>query len=209
MILKSKSSLLLSTPKTYLNHHHIPLSWVVELKMKKREIEIEIEKVKKHFLLVKQNLSEHLSAINENTSELHSFFDYLQELDQKIEKLSQRIDQIQLQNHKEKPYITPLNATEKKIFLALYTEETPLNCLEISQKTSIPLSIIREHLTTLSQKGIPLTRSFVNNQTFYQLDQNFKEWQAKNNIINLSLDAFTKQNFQTKLKTYIPKTFKQ
>ncbi|HHE67656.1 MAG TPA: hypothetical protein ENL33_01150, partial [Candidatus Parcubacteria bacterium] len=149
--------------------------------MKKKEIEIEIEKIKRGFLLVRQTLSEHLSAINENTSELQSFFDYLQEIDQKIEKLSQRIDQIQLQNQKEKPYIAPLNATEKKIFLALYTEEKPLNCLEISQKASVPLPIVREYLTSLSQKGIPLARSFFSNQTFYQIDPGFKEWQAKNN----------------------------
>jgi hypothetical protein len=179
--------------------------------MKKKDlIEIE-EKLRKNLVLVKQNLSEHLSAINENTSELQSFFDYLQELDQKIEKLSQRIDQLQLQSHipKEKPCFVPLNTTEKKIFLALYTEETPLNCLEISQKSGVPMSIAREFLTSLSQKGIPLTRSFVNNQTFYKLNSQFKEWQAKENVINLSLESFIspKQNFQTKLKTYVPKTF--
>ncbi len=181
--------------------------------MKKKDlIEIE-EKLGKNLVFIRQNLSEHLSAINENTSELQSFFDYLQELDQKIEKLSQRIDQLQLQNHlpKEKPYITPLNTTEKKIFLTLYTEEVALNCLDISQKSEVPLSTIREYLTSLSQKGIPLNRSFIINQTFFQLDSQFKEWQAKNNIINLSLNSFisSKQNLQTKLKTYCPKTFKQ
>jgi len=181
--------------------------------MKKKELESETERLKKQFLLVRQTLSEHLSAINENTSELQSFFDYLQELDQKIEKLSQRIDQVQLQNQipKIKPYIAPLNSTEKKIFLTLYTEEKPLNCLEISQKSGVPLSIIREHITTLSQKGIPFNRSFLNNKTFYQLDPQFKDWQAKENIINLSLDSFInpEQNIQTKLKTYTTKTFNQ
>lgn len=179
--------------------------------MKKRDlIEIE-ERLRKNLILIRQDLSEHLSAINENTSELQSFFDYLQELEQKIEKLSQRIDQLQLQNYlsKEKPYIIPLNATEKKIFLTLYTEENFLNCLEISQKSDVPLSIIREHLASLIQKGIPLKRSFENSQTFYRLDPQFKEWQAKNNIINLNLNSFIipEQNFQTKLKTYVPKTF--
>ncbi len=179
--------------------------------MKKKDlIEIE-EKFRKQTALIRQNLSEHLSAINENTSELQSFFDYLQELDQKIEKLSQRIDQIQLQNHQEKPYVVPLNTTEKKIFLILYTEEKPLNCLEISQKSSVPFSIIREHISSLVKKGIPMLRSFINNNTFYKLDPQFKEWQAKENIVNLSLNSFIsqEQNFQTKLKTYVPKTFRQ
>jgi len=52
--------------------------------MKKKDLPLEVENLKKHFALVKQTFSEHLSAINENTSELQSFFDYLQELDQKI-----------------------------------------------------------------------------------------------------------------------------
>lgn len=181
--------------------------------MKKKDLELESEKLKKQLFLVKENLSEHLSAINENTSELQSFFDYLQELEQKLEKISQRVDQIQLQVKvpKDKPYIAPLNNTEKKLFLALYTEENALNCLELSQKSGIPFSIIREHLNALSQKGIPLLRSFANNQTFYQIDARFKDWQAKENIINLSLESFMipEQNFQTKLKTYSPKTFEQ
>jgi hypothetical protein len=179
--------------------------------MKKKDLtEIE-EKFRKQTVFIRQNLSEHLSAINENTSELQSFFDYLQELDQKIEKLSQRIDQIQLHNNQEKPFVVPLNITEKKIFLILYTEENPINCMEISQKSSVPFSIIREHISSLVQKGIPLLRSFINTNTYYKLDPQFKEWQAKKNIVNLSLNSFIskEQNFQTKLKTYVPKTFKQ
>jgi len=180
--------------------------------MKKRDF-IEVEKVKNSLNLVRQNLSEHLSAINENTSELQSLFDFIQEIDQKINKLSERIDQVQLQTHqeKDKPYVESLSATEKKLFLVLYTEEDPLNCLDLSHKSEVPFSIIREHLNSLSKKGITINRTFNNNQTFYKLDPGFRDWQAKNNIINLSLEAFQtpKQKFQTKLKTYYSETFNQ
>lgn len=166
------------------------------------------DKFKLAFNHIKQNLSEHLSAINENTSELQSFFDYIQEIETKIDKLSERIDGIQLSNQEnsnEQPYIAPLNNTEKKIFLVLYTEFKPLDCIEISHRSEVPLSIIREHIASLIQKGIPLKRTFNGNQTSYQLDQRFKEWQAKENIINLSLTSFINKevNEQTKLRTYI------
>ena len=174
--------------------------------MKKKDLIDLEEKFKKNFLVIKQSFSEHLSAINENTTELQSFFDYLHEIEQKIEKLSQRMDGLQIQNqdNKEKPFIDPLNSTEKKVFLVLYTEEKPLNCQELSQKSEVPISIIREHISTITQKGIPLNRSFVNNQTYYKLDPSFKEWQTKKNIVNVSLTSFLKseQKFQTKLKTY-------
>lgn len=165
------------------------------------------EKLRNNLSLVKQTLSEHLSAINENTAELQSFFDYIQEIEQKIEKISERIDQLQLQKDlsPNKAYVAPLNATETKIFLSIYTEHKYLSCPDISEKSGVPLSIIREHLASLAQKGVPLVRSFVNNQTYYQIEERFKEWQAKENVINLSLDSFFsgEKNFQTKLKTYL------
>ncbi len=179
--------------------------------MKKKDLVDLEEKYKKNIALVRQTLSEHLSAINENTSELQSFFDYLQEIEQKIDKLSQRIDNVQLQSQfsKEKPFVEPLNPTEKKIFLVLYTEEKPLDCMELSQRSEVPISIIREHLASIAQKGIPLNRSFVENRTFYKIEKTFKEWQAKENIVNVSLNSFleSKQNIQTKLKTYNTETF--
>jgi len=145
--------------------------------MSKIDAEI-IERMKHNFALIEQSLSEHLSAINENTAELQSFFDYIQELDQKLEKLSQRLDQIQLQMNvpNDKPYVAPLNPTEKKLFLVLYTEEAPLNCFDLSQKSGVPCSIIREYLATIVQKGVPLNRSFQNSHTYYQLSYKFKEW---------------------------------
>lgn len=163
-----------------------------------------IKELKHRLVLAEQSLSEHLSAINENTSELQSLFDYLQEIDQKIEKLAQRIDQIQLQTNipQEKPFVAPLNQTEKKIFVVLYTEERPLNCLDLSQKSGVPSSILRDHLALMAQKGIPLDRIFKDTQTYYKLNAKFKEWQAKENILNLSLDSFIQPEVQTKLKTY-------
>jgi len=150
------------------------------------------KQVKENLGFIHQTFSEHLSAINENTSEIQTLFDYLCELDLKIEKISQRIDKIQFTEDpaKNQLKISPLTHTEKKIFLTLYTEEVPLNYIEISQKSGVPLSIVGEYLTALSQKGIPFVRSFSNNQTFIRLDPRFKEIQAKENLINLSLQSF-------------------
>tara|TARA_Y100000310_G_scaffold243444_1_gene247927 strand:- start:3280 stop:3804 length:525 start_codon:yes stop_codon:yes gene_type:complete len=162
-------------------------------------------KYKKNLFVIKQNLSEHLSAINENTSEIQGVFDYVQEVDQKIEKVAARLDQLQLDQQREnqQPIITPLNETERKVFLALYTEEKPLNSFELSEKSKVPISIVRDILTMVVQKGIPVKRNFENNQTYYHIDPQFKEWQAKEGILNLSLNSFLETPVQTKLKTYV------
>ncbi len=148
--------------------------------------------MKKEFKLIRQALEEHLSSINENTSEIQAMFDYLQETDLKVDKLSQRLENLQLSLGKpiEKPTISPLNQLEKKVFLILYTEETPLSYEEICAKAEIPLSTIPECISSIIDKGIPLLRSLVNDRLFFKLSPSFKELQAKDNLINLSLQSF-------------------
>ena len=150
------------------------------------------DSVSSEFNDVQNTLDEHLSAINENTVEIQSVFDCLQEVENKLEKITQRLDQLQLAQGipLHKSTITPLNQTEKKIFLTLYTEENPLSYREVAEKCQVPTAIIPECIASLVNKGIPLHRSFANNQLFISLDAQFKERQAKENVVNLSLQSF-------------------
>ncbi|MBT6774962.1 hypothetical protein HOA91_06370 [Candidatus Woesearchaeota archaeon] len=148
--------------------------------------------IRGEFHNVRNALEEHLSAINENTSEIQTMFDYLQELDLKIEKLSSRIDHLQLSQgcNLDKPEVESLNHTERKVFLTLYTEEQPLSFQEIGNRSQLPNSLIPECISSISAKGIPLCRTFCNGQLFINIDKNFKEMQAKEGLINLSLESF-------------------
>jgi hypothetical protein len=145
--------------------------------------------LKEEFNKVRQALEEHLNSINDNSNEIQALFDYLQEMDAKFEKLCQRLDNLQLEAT-SKPLISPLNKEERKVFLALYTEETPLSFVEIAVKANLPKSIVPDCVSALTNKGIPLQRSFYNDRLFLKLDPNFKEMQAKENLINVSLDNF-------------------
>ncbi|MBU0460180.1 MAG: hypothetical protein KJ597_02470 [Nanoarchaeota archaeon] len=148
--------------------------------------------MKKEFNNLRAALEEHLRSINENSSEIQTMFDYLQETEHKIDRLNQRLDLIQLQQETEKLPLTSLTELERKIFVVLYTEEIPLSCYEIGVKANLPLAVVQESVSSLSKKSIPLVRSFVNNQVFLKLEQKFKERQAKENLVNLSLHAFMK-----------------
>ena len=143
------------------------------------------------FQEVKIILEEYLQSINENSSEIQSLFDYLAELEHKIERLNNRLDQLQLNQEKSgKPSISPLTHPEKKVFLVLYTEEIPLSYYEIAAKANLPLAIVQEIINALGQKNLPLQRTFINNQVFFKLDSKFKDRQAKEQLVNLSLQAF-------------------
>jgi len=143
---------------------------------------------------VRQALEEHLTSINDNTTEIQSLFDYLQEIEVKLEKISQRLDQVQIgaevQSTVTKPAVAPLTQMEKKVFLTLYTGEMPLSYREISERSGISPSIVHECISSLTSKGIPLVRSFCNDQMFFKLEPLFREAQAKENLINLSLQSF-------------------
>ena len=148
--------------------------------------------MKKKYDVIRTALEDHLKSINENSTEIQALFDYFKEFEIKVERLSQRLDQLQLNNDQplENNSVLPLNAVEKKVFLVLYTEETPLSYPEIAQRTSQPIMLIPELISSLTNKGIPFARSFVNNQVFLKIDSRFKERQAKENLVNLSLQSF-------------------
>jgi hypothetical protein len=142
------------------------------------------------FSFVRKQLEEHLSAINENTSEIQAMLDYLQIIESKIEIVSQRMDLLQIQETKYKEEVEPLTEVEKKIFLTLYTEQNPLTFQEIAIKAHLLPSLVPDHVSSIVHKGVPLQRSSFNNRLFFKLDPKFKELQAKENLVNLSLQSF-------------------
>ncbi|MAG73369.1 hypothetical protein CL620_03575 [archaeon] len=145
--------------------------------------------MRKEFAKVRVAVEEHLAAINENTAEIQALFDYLHEMDVKLEKVSQRLDSMQL-GDKPKKDIRPLNTTEKQVFLLLYTQRNALNWDEMAEKTVLPLAVIKEAVSGLVSKGIPLCRSYVDDMLYFKLEPSFKEMQAKENLVNLSLESF-------------------
>ena len=148
--------------------------------------------IQEEFGKVRNRLEEHLHSINENSSEIQALFDFLQDMEVKIEKISQRLDQVQLSQSKEEDYsdIKSLNTLEKQVFLVLYMEDIAVNFKDIALKTNLPTPVVHDCINSLARKGIPIVRSFFNNQQFIQINKQFKEQQAKENIINLSLDSF-------------------
>lgn len=154
---------------------------------------------------VKEELEEHLDTINNNTNEIQSNYNYLCDIDAKIDKLNQRIDKIQLllrNLSKKKEFIVenpnfshPLTVPERELFLVLYTtENTTLSYREIAERLGFMESIARELVFSLIERGIPIIKEYKHGKVFVKLDKGFKELQAKENI--LKIDQTTLQLFQ-------------
>lgn len=143
---------------------------------------------------IKNELDEHLEALNENTSEIQASYGCMNEINDKLEKLAERVETIEifLQQHSnfnaiEKTFdIKPLTKTEQHVFLVIYAledEKGLVSHAEICKKTGLPSYVVSEYIARLVEKGIPLMKKYVNNLAYIRLNPEFKRIQAKENIL--------------------------
>ena len=141
---------------------------------------------------IREELDEHLSAINDNTSEILANYSYTQLVDQRLDQVMNRLDHIEqlLAGNKQRYTIQPLTYEEKKVFLILYTEEVPKSYSDLAQQTNLAEGLVMSIISTLIEKGVPLLKSYFNTAAYIKMDPLFKEVQAKENVVNLSLKSF-------------------
>jgi hypothetical protein len=169
---------------------------MVLLDDKKENIRKINEELKSAFSQIREEFDEHLDAINENTNEIQANYEYLCEIDNKINKLNEKIEEIQLilskltgQKLDLKPEyyrIDPLGPEEQKMFLAIYSEDKPLSYMELAKRVGKPLTLVRSYVTNLIEKGIPINKSYVKGRPHVMIDAGFKSLQAKKNIVGIN-----------------------
>lgn len=140
----------------------------------------------------RDELDEHRTAINENTDEIQSNYAYGQELHQKLDQLAERLGRIELllEGQVKRFEVHPLTYQEKQVFLVFYTEEKPLTYADIAAQTGYTEALVQHNISSLIEKGIPVIKSYFNSTPFMKLNPEFKELQAKENLLNLSLKSF-------------------
>ncbi len=152
----------------------------------------EIEQSTKYaFTKVKEELDEHLEAINQNTTDTQLTQEALFALEARMAKLEEKFDAILTKLGEEKSYnIEPLTLREQEVFIALYTtqEYKPCTYKLLVQKTSLPLKMVEEIIEQLILKGVPINRTEKNAEYQLELDSDFKQLQTKSNILNLHKD---------------------
>jgi hypothetical protein len=150
---------------------------------------------KEHVEELKEQTDDHLRAINENTNEIQSNYEYSIEISQKISKLAERIDEISmvmgLNKDQKTPEMPKLTTVEKEIFLALYTiceEQEYASYQEIADTVNLSETLVMNYLTILIEKGVPIIKSYSDDKTKLKLSSYFKTMQTKNNILKINED---------------------
>jgi hypothetical protein len=146
---------------------------------------------------IRADFDEHLAAINGNTNEIQSNYSYLCEIDSKIEKLKERMDQLQIflqKNHgfmaeENKSFeVSPLTQNEKKVFLVLYTldeEKGNVSYRDLATDLGMTEELVCNYINNMVAKGVPIIKRYLNNKPFLKLNQDFKRHQTKQNILEI------------------------
>jgi predicted transcriptional regulator len=155
----------------------------------------EIECLKRENSQLKEGYDDILDSTNENTNEIQSNYAFVSDLDKRINKLNDKIDEISMMlKHiiaksdfidEKQPKITALSAAEKRIFLLLYTSEQMMSYKDIAFSANMAESLVIQYITSLIEKGIPIIKEYNSGKPAVGLSSKFKELQAKNNLINL------------------------
>lgn len=152
----------------------------------------EVTKVRKTMqstiLDMRDELDQHLDSINQNTMEIQGNYDYLEELDKRMDKIESKLDQLsQLlsQHHIQQEPIESISLTseEKELFFTLYTSQEPLSFEELAHRTKVESFMIEDFLSSMQIKKVPLEIKHFAGKTFVLLSENFKNRQAKERLI--------------------------
>lgn len=167
----------------------------------------ELEKrLKQAFDKIKQESEDFREGINQNTNEIQSNYEYLCKLESKIDKLTERLDEVTLlvtkqttksaqqevsQDEEKQISVAKLSLREQEVFIVLYTADKELAYKDIARKTALNESLVMNYIVTLISKGVPIIKRYINNQVYLLLDQEFKQLQAKENILKIHEEVKT------------------
>ena len=143
--------------------------------------------VKAGFKSVKIELEDHLESINHSTREIQSIYDYLNELDAKLDKMNERIDELQMVVNPEIEARNNIVLTnrEQEVFMVLYSEEN-MFLKDIAKRLGFTEEMVNKYIYNLISKGIPILRDYSEKSVSFSIDLKFKDIQAKRNILNIN-----------------------
>ncbi len=115
-------------------------------------------------------------------------YEYVAEVDSKIEKLNERIDELFM-------LVTPMGSSEsfevelthreQEVFVILYSEDKV--CLkDVAKRLGFTEETVNRYVSSLISKGVPVLRQFTGSDLFLYMDLKFKDLQAKKNIMKIN-----------------------
>ncbi len=145
---------------------------------------------------IREEFDEHRDSINDNTNEVQANYEYLCRIDAKIEKLAERMDELQMKLstiipmpafEEEQNARIELSEKEKEVFMIMYaSEEKALTYRDVARIMDESDFLVSGYITNLIEKGIPIIKKYMGHTAYLLLDKRFRDLQAKNNVLNIN-----------------------
>lgn len=158
------------------------------------------EDIEKQIIAIREELEEHLDTINANTSEMDFIHEHLSQIDSKLDKINERLDEIQMHTGmSDKPEFKQsekisLTLREQEVFLALYTANHFQTYQAVCRRLGLSEEHVKKYIRNMIAKGIPIIEKHSKEELFVALDPIFKDLQAKEKVVMLNqsiLNAFS------------------
>jgi len=145
------------------------------------------EAIRKAFRTVKNELDDHLDAINQSTAEIQANQGLLAELEAKIDKLAERLDELELIMNPTRAGAIGVKLTprEQEVFMTIYLSKG-LTALELARRLGFTEEMVNLYIFNLMSKGVPVRRELVDDLVVFSLDSEFKDAQAKRNVLAIN-----------------------
>ena len=154
---------------------------------------------------VKEEMDDHLTAINENTQEIELCYSHMMEMNKRIKFLENKVDFMQkimgklVQSEQtptkveEKAKIR-LSKQEQNLFMQFYAFDGAMDLNMLTANLGRSEGFIRYYINSLVQKGVPILKENRGKKQYFLLDPQFKDEHAKHGAVlierDLSLDNF-------------------
>jgi DNA-binding NarL/FixJ family response regulator len=144
------------------------------------------EAIRKAFRSVKVELDDHLDSINQSTSEIQANQGVIAELEAKMDKLSERLDEFELllNPHKSRAMGVKLTPREQEVFMTIYMSKG-LTEIEIARRLGFTEEMVSLYIFNLISKGVPVRKELASDAVVFSLDSDFKDLQARRNVLEI------------------------
>ena len=152
-----------------------------------REISLIAEGIRKAFKAVKAELDDHLDSINQSTAEIQANQGVVAELEAKVDKLSERLDELELLINPDKAKLVSVKLTprEQEVFMALYLSKG-LSSSQIAKHLGFTDDMVNMYLFNLMSKGVPVRKELADDVVVFTLDPEFKDLQTRGNVLEIN-----------------------
>jgi len=131
---------------------------------------VEVEaRIRKSFSGVREEMEDHLAAINENTDELKQHSSFMDELGSRIESLNEKMESLHLMLMQAMG--SSLNENEKRVLDALSKSTSFMSFRDIAFSAGVSELFVKAHLFSMICKGVPLKEKIIDSQSYFALER--------------------------------------